>query len=128
MIYYCVVVSTIALLLAPVAIWRTRRNNTCRSETTVQKPLQSTQDNPTSSPRNRAYEVMDPTTPEMQENVIYHVLESQTEETSLDVQEGPITSPEENKLPKYDRSIPGDTKPGDQQHDQSSFYHVIDIL
>ena len=127
MMYYCVVVSTIALLLAPVAIWRTRRQNTRMSETTVQKPLQTAKDDPNSSPCNTAYEVIDPTTPQMQENEIYHVLDDQTEETSLDVQERP-TSPKENKLPKYDRSILRDTKPGDQQHDQSSFYHVIDIL
>ena len=128
MIYYCVVASAIALLLAPVAIWRTRQNKSCSSETTVQQPLQTAKDEQTSSPCSRAYEVMDPTTSEMQENAIYHVLDGQTEETSLEVQERPTTSTEQNKLPKYDRSIQRDTKSRVQQHDQSSLYHVIDIL
>ena len=68
----------------------------------------------------------------MLDNEIYHDLDNQIQETSLDdvVLKCSANSSQEKNTPEYDRAIPGmptDTNRGKQQDDQSAFYHVIDI-
>ena len=82
--------------------------------------VQSTKNDQTSSPCNTTYEVIDPATPEMQENEIYHVLNGETQNESLELQKRPATPSQGNNLPKCDLSIPKDVKSGDQQ-DANSF-------
>ena len=128
-IYFCIVVSTVALLLALAALWRARLGNTCRSETTDLEPPQTAKDDKCSSSCSRAYEMVDHSGPELQENQIYHISNNQTtHETSLDPQQCPSTSSQANVLPEYDQTIPKDMKPDDQQYNHGSFYHVIDLL
>ena len=69
-----------------------------------------------------------PSTPQLQENEIYHVLDGETQEESVERQQRPAGSSQGNNLPKSDPSIPKDVKSGDEQDAHSSFYHVIDIL
>ena len=72
------------------------------------------------------YEIINQPGPVMQENEIYHSHDIQTQETSLAMQERPITS-SKGKIPsKYDRFNPRITNQGDQQDDQSVYYYEID--
>ena len=122
MLYYCLVASTTALLIALIALWRTNRRNLHKSEFRGQKSGSPTDDQ-TFSPCNRAYEEIEPSCSELQENALYH---NHIEETSLDlIQPRSSTSCQGNTFDMYDMSISRDVKPDIQLDDQCDNYQNL---
>ena len=113
--------------------WWKRLRTSCRTGTTNQISLETVKqenEDQRSSPCIRAYEEIEPSYSEMHDNEIYHDLDDQIQDTSLDVMTCPSASSLGNIYPEYDRAIPGmprDTNEGYGRDDQSVFYHVIDI-
>ena len=123
MLYLSIGMSSGALLLALIALCRSRLSDGGGSQTHHKELRYTKQDCEVSASCNSTYENID-------SRQIYQNLDKRTQETTKDLlQQVPPTSPQENVLPMFDQSIPGYTEPiAAQQECQSSLYQAIDII
>ena len=130
MVYYCVVASSIGLLIALVAlvalvwIWKNRQRNTLRSDTTNPQVAQGT--NPqTSSTLDLAYESIDPSS-ELQRN--YIIPDNHVSSINIfELQPCPMNL-QDDILPVYDKTIPKDWKPEKQEDPNHSYLSMDDHI
>ena len=119
MVYYCVVASSIGLLVALVAlvalvwIWKKMPRNTLSSDTTNPKVVQTPTNAQTSSMLDLAYESIDPSS-ELQRSDIC-IPDNRVPSVNIFELQPCLTNLQDDGLPVYDKTIPKDWKPEEQE-------------
>ena len=130
LLYFCLGVSTLAIVLTVIALWRTTRRNNRRYYTcTDQKlPGPATDEQALAPAGNMEYEEIELV--KLQDNEMYQVLDNRMVCSSLEVQECPTTTTAttsgQGGALRYDRTIPKCTvKTSDYEDVQSPYYNVV---